>query len=89
MDSEFPLKVKAKLVYVKDFHVAVVLVITGYIICKCFLFPKCTSLLSKVCSIITHIQSLGYENASLGEHFTKLVSSTEIVCNDSLLQVFI
>lgn len=29
----FVLKVKAKLVYVKDFHVAVVLVITGYIVC--------------------------------------------------------
>lgn len=40
MDSEFPLKVKAKLVYVKDFHVAVVLVITGYIICKCICVPQ-------------------------------------------------
>lgn len=56
---------------------------------KCICVPKCTNILSNVCSIITPIQSVGYENTSLGEHFTKLVSSTEIVCNDSLLQVFI
>lgn len=35
MDSEFHFKRESqvKLVYVKDFYVAVVLVITGYIIC--------------------------------------------------------
>lgn len=50
MDFEFHLTVKAKMVYVKDFHVAVVLVILATYIINVVVTPKCTSLLSKVCT---------------------------------------
>lgn len=53
-----------------------------------FVFPSVQAFCQKYV-LLSLIQSVGYENASLGEHFTQLVSSTEIVCNDSLLQVFI
>lgn len=72
MDSEFHFKVKAKLVYVKDFHVAVVLVITGYIICKCICVPQVYK--PSVTSMFSYYHSYSkcrYEDAGLGERFTK------------------